>query len=177
MKPQETINSGLEYDRLKNLTHDAETIDLEGWVISSFTTKTFKQWWSKWSLHLFYAWDKMYCQDFDPSFVVPNEEVICSFLLYGSSNLLTITLSKSECYSPEDSHTNQPINYAPPSDTPHISQDAPSLKDVVAGRPKCKPTSTKMSARKKPMKKASPSSQVPDPSLAARLLASSFQMN
>jgi hypothetical protein len=42
VKPRETINSGLEYDRLKNLAPDAETIDLEGWTISSFTNKPFK---------------------------------------------------------------------------------------------------------------------------------------
>jgi protein subunit release factor B len=29
----------LEYDRLKNLILDAENIDLEGWIISSFTTR------------------------------------------------------------------------------------------------------------------------------------------
>jgi hypothetical protein len=51
----------LEHDRLKNLVLDAETIDLEGWV-SSFTTKPFKQWWSEWSLHLFYASAKTYCE-------------------------------------------------------------------------------------------------------------------
>jgi hypothetical protein len=30
VKPRETVNSGLEYDRLKNLVLDAETIELEG---------------------------------------------------------------------------------------------------------------------------------------------------
>jgi hypothetical protein len=39
VKPRETVSNGLEYDRLKNLVLDADTIDLEGWIISSFTTK------------------------------------------------------------------------------------------------------------------------------------------
>jgi hypothetical protein len=39
VKPRETVSSGLEYDRLKNLILDAENIDLEGWIISSFTTR------------------------------------------------------------------------------------------------------------------------------------------
>jgi hypothetical protein len=41
VKPRKVVNSGLEYDRLKNLMPDAEIIDLEGWTISSFTTKPF----------------------------------------------------------------------------------------------------------------------------------------
>jgi hypothetical protein len=61
VKPREVINSGLEYDRLKNLMPDTETIDLEGWTISSFTTKPFRQWWSEWSLHLFCASAKTCC--------------------------------------------------------------------------------------------------------------------
>jgi hypothetical protein len=43
VKPRETVGSALEYDWLKYLVPDAETIDLEGWRISSFTTKPFKQ--------------------------------------------------------------------------------------------------------------------------------------
>ena len=76
VKPRETVTNGLEYDRLKNMMPDAETIDLEGWLISSFTTKPFNQWWLEWSLHLFYVSAKIYCQKFDPSFIVPKYEVI-----------------------------------------------------------------------------------------------------
>jgi hypothetical protein len=71
----------VEYDRLKNLILDAENVDLEGWIICSFTTRPFKQWWSEWSLHLFCASAKIYCHKFDPS-SVPNDEVIYPLLSY-----------------------------------------------------------------------------------------------
>ena len=45
------------------------------------------------------------------------------------------------------SKSGQPINYAPPTNKPHIGHDAPSLADVAAGR-KHKITSTKKPARK-----------------------------
>jgi hypothetical protein len=77
VKPRETINNRLEYDRLKNLVLDVETIDLEGWITSSFTTKPFKQWWSEWNLHLFCASGKTYCQQLDPDFIVPDDEITC----------------------------------------------------------------------------------------------------
>jgi hypothetical protein len=79
VKPRETVTTGLEYDRLKNLVLDVETIDLDGWVISSFTTKPFRQWWSARSLHLFFASAKTYCQQFAPIFIVPDDEVTYLF--------------------------------------------------------------------------------------------------
>jgi hypothetical protein len=75
VKPRETISNRLEYDRLKNLVLDAETIDLEGWIISSFTTKAFRHLWSEWSLHLFCASAKTYYQQFDPDFIMLDDEV------------------------------------------------------------------------------------------------------
>jgi hypothetical protein len=62
VKPRETVSNRLEYDRLKSLVLDAETIDLEGWITGSFTTKPFKQWCLEWSLHLFCASAKTYYQ-------------------------------------------------------------------------------------------------------------------
>jgi hypothetical protein len=77
VKPKESVSSGLEYDQLRNLILDAETIDLDGWIISSFTTRPFEQLWSEWSLHLFYASAKTCCQRFDPDFIGPDDEVTC----------------------------------------------------------------------------------------------------
>jgi hypothetical protein len=89
VKPRETISNLLEYDRLKNLVLDAETIDLEGWIISSFTTKPFRQWWLEWGLHLFCASAKTYCQQLDPDFIVPDDEVTC-FLLFHKCYIKTL---------------------------------------------------------------------------------------
>jgi hypothetical protein len=44
VKPREIVKTALEYDRLKKLAPDAETVDLDGWTISSFSTRPFKQW-------------------------------------------------------------------------------------------------------------------------------------
>jgi hypothetical protein len=81
VKPRETVNSHVEYDRLKNLILDAENVDLEGWIICSFTTRPFKQWWSEWSLHLFCASAKTHYHQFDPNFIVPDDEVTCLLLI------------------------------------------------------------------------------------------------
>lgn len=80
VKPWEIVNSGLEYDHLKNLSPGAETIDLEGLFINSFTTKPFKHWWSEWCLHLFCELSQTYCRRFDPNFVAPDNEVPRCFL-------------------------------------------------------------------------------------------------
>jgi hypothetical protein len=57
---------------------DAKTVDLEGWIVSSFITR---QWWSKWSLHLFFASAKTYCHQFDPNFIVPDDEATYLLLI------------------------------------------------------------------------------------------------
>jgi hypothetical protein len=82
VKPRETVSDLLEYGRLKNLELDDETIDLEGWITSSFTTKPFKQRWSEWSLHLFCALAKTYYQQLDPDFIMPEDEVTCLLLFH-----------------------------------------------------------------------------------------------
>lgn len=44
VKPRETLNNSLEHDQLKNLVPDHKTVDLDGWIISSFTSRPFKEW-------------------------------------------------------------------------------------------------------------------------------------
>lgn len=53
VKPKELVGSSLEYGQLKNLMPNIETINLEGWTITPFATKSFHQWWSEWCSHLF----------------------------------------------------------------------------------------------------------------------------
>lgn len=76
-KLRELVDSGMEYNQLKNLMHDAETIDLEGWIVTPFAPKPFRQWWLEWCSHLFCTSTTFYYQKLDPSYAAPSNEVTC----------------------------------------------------------------------------------------------------
>ena len=79
---RQTITSGIEYDWLKNLAPDTNTISLENWIIASFTTVPCRLWWAEQSKHIFYAPVDTYCHRLDPSSMVPVDEVPHHPLLY-----------------------------------------------------------------------------------------------
>jgi hypothetical protein len=83
-----------------------------------------------------------------------------------------------EVTPPDTSSTSRPIDYAPPSETPYIGHNAPSLKDVAEGRvSKRKAKTVKVTSRKRLAKGSSSSPQPANPAVAAQLLAASFQVN
>lgn len=59
--PRQVVTNGIECDRLTNLAPDAGTVDLENWVVASFTSKPFRSRWSEWCSHIFFVPAKTYC--------------------------------------------------------------------------------------------------------------------
>lgn len=152
---RQTITSGIEYDWLKNLAPDTNTISLENWIIASFTTVPCRLWWAEQSKHIFYAPVDTYCHRLDPSSMVPVDEDTPILL-------------------PDISNSGKWIEYAPPSVVPYIIRKAPLLQDIAAGRSKRKHSSSKKLA---PKKWAKGTSSQPDPAAVANLLMSAFQIN
>ena len=57
----------MEYDRLRNLAPNVEAVELDNWIIASFTTAPFRLWLSEWKKHLFCAPAESYCHRIDYS--------------------------------------------------------------------------------------------------------------
>ena len=55
VQPRNPVPSSLAYSRLKDQHPDVDfnTINLNGWVLVSFASDSFRSWWSEWSQHLF----------------------------------------------------------------------------------------------------------------------------
>ncbi|RLN13217.1 hypothetical protein C2845_PM09G12930 [Panicum miliaceum] len=68
-----------------------------------------------------------------------------------------------EASPPRTSNSGNPVNYAPPSEIPHTSHKAPSLKDVGASRSKQKIVYTKKTSNRKADRKKSPATRLPSP--------------
>ena len=123
----------MEYDRLRNLAPNVEAVELDNWIIASFTTAPFRLWLSEWKKHLFCAPAESYCHRIDYSSAGTANEVshhplqlLLPFLDAQNTNFNSFSFQEF----PDVSISGKQIKYAPPSKTLYIGRDAPSLKSA-----------------------------------------------
>jgi len=75
IKPRETITSRLDWDKVVQLPHDVDTIDIELsiWVPAYFITESYKLWWQEWKGQLFAASSHTYRHLINPKHIVPDD--------------------------------------------------------------------------------------------------------
>jgi hypothetical protein len=77
IKPRETITSETDWSRVVRLSLDVDAIDvdLSTWMLASFITESYKQWWQEWRGQLFAASAHMYRHMIDPEHIIPDDAV------------------------------------------------------------------------------------------------------
>jgi len=80
IKPRETITCGTDWNKVVQLSPDADTtdVDISTWTPISFITESYKQWWREWKEQLFATSAHTYRHMIDPEYAIPDDAV--SFL-------------------------------------------------------------------------------------------------
>ncbi|XP_066353170.1 uncharacterized protein [Miscanthus floridulus] len=109
IKPRETITCGTDWNKVVQLSPDADTtdVDISTWTPISFITESYKQWWREWKEQLFATSAHTYRHMIDSEYTIPDDAV----------NHPAPSVSKS----------GKPFNLRPISPTSPIGYNAPTL--------------------------------------------------
>ncbi|XP_066341538.1 uncharacterized protein [Miscanthus floridulus] len=109
IKPRETITCGTDWNKVVQLSPDADTtdVDISTWTPISFITESYKQWWREWKEQLFATSAHTYRHMIDSEYAIPDDAV----------NNPAPSVSKS----------GKPFNLRPISPTSPIGYNAPTL--------------------------------------------------
>jgi hypothetical protein len=80
VKPRETVNTEIEYNRILHFEQSLLPEAISGWEFIPFTSSTFDNWWQEWSQHIFNEPASVYCSSLDPDFEAARE--VCFYILY-----------------------------------------------------------------------------------------------
>jgi len=61
MKLRETVNVGIEYNRIFHFEQSLLPEAISGWECTHFTSTAFDHWWQEWSQHIFNDPVSVYC--------------------------------------------------------------------------------------------------------------------
>ena len=140
IKARQPIGSALEFDRIMHLGEDLPLGTCSDIFLTPSSSRLFTQWWSEWKKHLFWANPTRYAS------VPDSEDEVQLLLLFFSFSVYSYRLWMNHhfypCMSlqgpdrdpPTESNSGRPIQYGPPSATPILGADAPSVSALMKGR-------------------------------------------